>query len=234
MAKTKGDKSDHGGALARSPSHLLHRVLQLALDIYAEESGSGGITQRQFAVLAAVAENEGVTQTGLVRATGIDRSTLADMVARMITKGHLERHRSDQDARANTVSLTPAGAAVLEESRPKVAMADARILALLKPSKREGFLELLADMAVSDVHAEPEAKVKKLKAPKAEKPAHGKKDKKPKKEKAAKKAACHMQRRDAERGPEFDDRPRAAAARQHVGRVPVSRDTASGKSFIWP
>jgi DNA-binding MarR family transcriptional regulator len=115
-----------------------------------------------------VAENEGVTQTGLVRATGIDRSTLADMVARMITKGHLERQRSDQDARANTVSLTPAGAAVLEESRPKVAMADARILALLKPSKREGFLELLADMAVSDVHAEPEAKAKKLKAPKAE------------------------------------------------------------------
>jgi DNA-binding MarR family transcriptional regulator len=194
MAKTKGDSksergSDNGGALARSPSHLLHRVLQLALDIYAEESGTGGITQRQFAVLAAVAENEGVTQTGLVRATGIDRSTLADMVARMITKGHLERQRSDQDARANTVSLTPAGAAVLEESRPKVAMADARILALLKPSKREGFLELLSDMAVSDVHAEPEAKAKKLKAPKAEKPAHGKKDKKPKKEKAAKKAA---------------------------------------------
>ena len=192
MAKTKGDakgdsKAEHGGALARSPSHLLHRVLQLALDIYAEESGSGGVTQRQYAVLAAVAENEGVTQTGLVRATGIDRSTLADMVARMITKGHLERHRSDQDARANTVSLTPAGAAVLEESRPKVAMADARILALLKPSKREGFLELLADMAVSDVHAEPEAKAKKAKAPKAEKPA--KKDKKPKKEKAAKKAA---------------------------------------------
>ena len=191
MAKTKGDKtegkSEHGGALARSPSHLLHRVLQLALDIYAEESGTGGVTQRQFAVLAAVAENEGVTQTGLVRATGIDRSTLADMVARMITKGHLERQRSDQDARANTVSLTPAGAAVLEESRPKVAMADARILALLKPSKREGFLELLSDMAVSDVHAEPEPKAKKLKAPKAEKPA--KKDKKPKKEKAAKKAA---------------------------------------------
>jgi DNA-binding MarR family transcriptional regulator len=192
MTKTKGkdSKSDHGGgALARSPSHLLHRVLQLALDIYAEESGAGGVTQRQYAVLAAVAENEGVTQTGLVRATGIDRSTLADMVARMITKGHLERQRSDQDARANTVSLTEAGAAVLEESRPKVAMADARILALLKPGKRDGFLELLADMAGSDVHAEPEAKAKKLKAPKAEKPAHGKKDKKPKKEKAAKKAA---------------------------------------------
>ena len=192
MAKTKGDKDGLGktaasGALARSPSHLLHRVLQLALDIYVEESGPGGVTQRQYAVLAAVSENAGVTQTGLVRATGIDRSTLADMVARMITKGLLERQRSDLDARANTVRLTADGALVLEESRPKVAMADARILALLKPSKRAGFLELLADMAVSDVHGEPEVKVKKTKAPKAEKVA--KKDKKPKKEKAAKKAA---------------------------------------------
>ena len=55
MAKTKGEKAT-GGALERSPSHLLHRVLQLALDIYAEECGEAGVTQRQFAVLAAVAE----------------------------------------------------------------------------------------------------------------------------------------------------------------------------------
>ncbi len=192
MAKTKGDakgdsKAEHGGALARSPSHLLHRVLQLALDIYAEESGSGGVTQRQYAVLAAVAENEGVTQTGLVRATGIDRSTLADMVARMITKGHLERQRSSEDARANSVRLTAAGREALEVIRPMVAMADARILALLKPGKREGFLDLLSDMAGAELHpAEPEPKAKKLKAPKVEK---AKKDKKPKKDKAAKKAA---------------------------------------------
>ncbi|WP_297507183.1 MarR family winged helix-turn-helix transcriptional regulator [uncultured Caulobacter sp.] len=189
MAKSKGDKPV-GGLLERSPSHLLHRVLQLALDIYAEECGEAGVTQRQFAVLAAVAENEGVTQTALVRATGIDRSTLADMVARMITKGHLERQRSSEDARANSVRLTDAGREALEAIRPMVTMADARILALLKPSKREGFLDLLADMAGAELHpAEPEPKAKKVKAPKAEKADKAKKDKKPKKDKAAKKAA---------------------------------------------
>jgi len=184
MAKSKGEKAV-GGLLERSPSHLLHRVLQLALDIYAEECGEAGVTQRQFAVLAAVAENEGVTQTALVRATGIDRSTLADMVARMIAKGHLERQRSSEDARANSVRLTDAGREALEAVRPMVAMADARILALLKPSKREGFLDLLADVAGAELHpAEP--KPKKIKGEKADKP---KKDKKLKKDKAAKKAA---------------------------------------------
>ena len=43
MAKTKSqDKSRKGlPALDKSPSHLLHRALQLALDIYAEELGAG-------------------------------------------------------------------------------------------------------------------------------------------------------------------------------------------------
>ena len=90
-------------SLEQSPSHLLHRALQLALDLYAVETGPGAVTQRQYAVLAAVAEHEGLTQTDLVRATGIDRSTLADMIARMISKGYLARERSATDGRANTV-----------------------------------------------------------------------------------------------------------------------------------
>ena len=51
MAKSK---SEALGPLERSPSHLLHRALQRALDIYAETSGPTAVTQRQYAVLAAV------------------------------------------------------------------------------------------------------------------------------------------------------------------------------------
>ena len=129
--------------LARSPSHLLHRALQHALDIYAEAAGPGAPTQRQFAVLAAVSENEGLTQTALVRATGIDRSTLAELAARMIGKGLLARERSAKDARANTVRLTEAGRLALAGAAPRVAEADARIMALVPVSAREGFLATL-------------------------------------------------------------------------------------------
>src|SRR5271166_2190759 len=144
--KKAGKKIDAGKALERSPSHLLHRALQLALDIYAEETGPDAVTQRQYAVLAAVAAHEGLTQTDLVHATGIDRSTLADLVARMIVKGLLARQRSAADARANTVRLTDVGRAALAAAEPKVAAADARILKLLPARKRDSFIEVLHDI----------------------------------------------------------------------------------------
>jgi DNA-binding MarR family transcriptional regulator len=136
-----------GVALERSPSHLLHRALQHALDIYVEQAGSAAPTQRQFAVLAAVARNEGLTQTDLVRATGIDRSTLADLVARMIGKGLLARERSTTDGRANTVRLTEAGRSALRTAEPKVAAADAKILALVPSRARDSFLSVLLSMS---------------------------------------------------------------------------------------
>lgn len=142
-----GNKTRRNGSLGASPSHLMHRALQLALDIYSEETGTAGLTQRQFAVLEAVSQKSGLTQTDLVRATGIDRSTLADLVARMTTKGLLDRERSAVDARAKAVSLSAAGQAALDAARPRVEAADKRIMALLPKGKRDGFLTLLAELA---------------------------------------------------------------------------------------
>ena len=141
----KGKSGTRGvAALERSPSHLLHRALQRALDLYATEFGPGDLTQRQYAVLAAVADHDGATQSVLVQITGIDRSTLADMVARMIAKGLLERQRAQHDARANAVRLSAAGVEALTAARPKMAAADRKLLKLLgRGSRREAFVDLL-------------------------------------------------------------------------------------------
>lgn len=190
-----GNKSKRGPGLSGSPSHLMHRALQLALDIYSEETGPDGLTQRQFAVLEAVSHKSGLTQTDLVRATGIDRSTLADLVARMTTKGLLDREKSTLDARAKAVRLSPAGEAALEAARPQVEAADKRIMSLLPKGKRDGFLELLAELAgeadAAPLKAKAEAKAAKKaaregrkaeklarKAEKADKPAKAEKVKK--------------------------------------------------------
>lgn len=142
-----GKKAREAGSLAESPSHLIHRALQLALDIYSREVGSDGLTQRQFAVLEAVSLRSGLTQTDLVKATGIDRSTLADLVARMAQRGLLSRERSTLDARAMAVRLTPEGEAALADARPRVVEADRQIMALLPKGRRESFLEILGELA---------------------------------------------------------------------------------------
>lgn len=187
MSKDKQAGKGAVAAFERSPSHLLRRALQLSLDIYGEETGPGAITQRQYAVLAAVAAREGAAQTELVRITGIDRSTLAEMAARMIGRGLLERERSATDARANAVRLTEAGRETLEAAWPRAAAADARLLKLLsKGRRRDDLVDLLRELvrAGEALDGAPPVPAK-LKPPKAAKPPKDGKKKRRKAERAA-------------------------------------------------
>ena len=127
--------------LERSPLHLLHRAGQCAAEVFQTELGSGDITPRQFAVLVTVSQNEGLSQTHLVERTGIDRSTLADIVRRMLKKGLLQRRRTREDARAYAVKLTEEGWRVLKSVEPLSRRVDDRILASLPAGQRERLLQ---------------------------------------------------------------------------------------------
>jgi len=135
---TKGGKD-----LDRSATHLLHRAGQCAAEIFSSEARTTGLTPRQFAVLMVIADEEGLTQTGLVERTGIDRSTLADIVARLLGRGLIQRRRAKEDARAYAIKLTPQGARALREAQPGAAAADQKLLANLPPAKRQDFLDTL-------------------------------------------------------------------------------------------
>jgi DNA-binding MarR family transcriptional regulator len=130
--------------LDRSPIHLLHRAGQCAGDIFQNEMSDGGLTPRQFAILLTVAQNEGLSQTNLVERTGIDRSTLADIIRRMIKKGLLHRRRTKEDARAYAVRLTDEGTRVLRSADPVARKVDDKVLGVLTASERERFLQDLA------------------------------------------------------------------------------------------
>ena len=104
--------------LSRSAVHLLHRAGQCAEELFQAEIGEADLTARQLAVLNTVAENEGVSQTGIVERTGIDRSTLADIVRRLSKKGLLQRRRTKDDARTYAVKLTAEGEKLLHRVGP--------------------------------------------------------------------------------------------------------------------
>jgi DNA-binding MarR family transcriptional regulator len=111
--------------------------------MFTVEARRSGLTPRQFAILMVVAEQEGLTQTDLVERTGIDRSTLADIVARLLSRGLIQRRRAKDDARAYAIKLSPQGAKALREAQPGAAAADQKLLAHLPPAKRQDFLDSL-------------------------------------------------------------------------------------------
>lgn len=165
-----------GFDLAGSASHLLHRAQQVAANLSAEALRNAGITLRQFSVLSAIADEEGVSQSRLVSATGIDRSTLADMAARMETAKLIKRVQSKTDARAKSLTLMAAGRRALEKAMPGVVSADTVLLEALPATRRDSFLRALATLAgapAAEAHAAPPAPkpAAKKAAPAAKKPA---------------------------------------------------------------
>lgn len=150
--------------LDTSPGHLLRRANQYANDLYTNEQDAKVLTQRQFAVLFAVDRNEGMTQTELVDATGIDRSTLADMIVRMQNRDLLARKRTEEDQRANSVKITAQGRRALKAAMPAVLKSEARILEALPARLRVDFIKcltILAKAASEALHEEKDRKRKK-------------------------------------------------------------------------
>ncbi len=132
--------------LAGSPSHLLHRAEQLASERFAQLVGDT-ITLRQFLLLAAISEQPGLSQSELGRVTGVDRSTLADMMAKMEGRGWVVRTQSTSDGRAYSVLLGQAGGTMLSATTQHARAADAAILDLLPKTKGRTFLGTLSKLA---------------------------------------------------------------------------------------
>lgn len=132
---------------ARSFSHLLKRAVQYSVHRYMDEAGKTGLTHRQFTVLSAVDGHDGKSQTELVKITGIDRSTLADLVARLMAQGYVQRRRTKEDARTNSVRLTPVGKKALKTAQAGAEDVDKQLLSMFSVAERKTLLDCLGQIA---------------------------------------------------------------------------------------
>lgn len=151
MAKTEETAEFN---LGQSATHLLHRAQQMAVNLSSEALAKKGLTIRQFAVLATLFEEDGQSQSSLVDMTGIDRSTLADMVARMEKSGLVVRVTSKEDARAKAVSLTKSGEAAFKDAAPIVQEADKVLIEDLRKSRRNSLIESLSIISGLEIEEE--------------------------------------------------------------------------------
>ena len=138
---------------------LLHRASQIAENAFERRIGSRlGLTARQYAVLRAIATKEGLSQTAIVEATGIDRSTVAEMIARLIERGWLQRRRGRNDARTYAVRLTPSGKQVLTAADPAGRETEEAVLAAVRTVRRDQFRAALIELIEAAESAEVGAK----------------------------------------------------------------------------
>jgi len=144
----KGSRKAQGGFdLSDAPSHLIRRCQQYYGDLYAREAGAREHTKQQFMLLAALEQNDGASQTALVEITGIDRSTLAEMVRRMLEKGLLTRERTEEDQRANAVAISASGRKALRSARNAADRAERQLLEALPAPDRQKFVKALSQIA---------------------------------------------------------------------------------------
>src|SRR6185503_7240917 len=155
----------NGFYLSEAPSHLSRRCQQFYGDLYAREAGGKELTKQQCTLLSALEQNDGASQTALVEITGIDRSTLAEMVRRMLEKGLLSRERTEEDQRANAVAISPSGRKALRAARNAADRAErARLDALTMPDGLK-FIKSLSQIASAAEAYQGNGNGKALKAP---------------------------------------------------------------------
>lgn len=128
---------------AHSATHLLHRAGQHAEDMFSRATGQLGITARQFVVLAAIDGSDKPSQTALCETSGIDRSTLADIVRRLEMRGLIHRERTKADARMYAVGVTDQGRALLARAAPIAIKVERDLLTQFTPAEQEIFKSLL-------------------------------------------------------------------------------------------
>ncbi len=112
-----------------------------------------GVTADQFVLLAALADEDAVTQQELVRRVGSDPSTVRAMLLLLEGRGLVARERHPDDGRARCVTLTGKGRHVFQRLLAKSEPLRARLLAAFRPNEVTVLVGLLR--RVADVMAPP-------------------------------------------------------------------------------
>ena len=136
-------RQDNATHFQRSILHLLRRVDQCAAQLYSNESSDTDLTLRQLAILTAISREEDLSQTDLVTMTGIDRSTVAGIVSRLLRKGLLERRRSPVDGRAYCVKLSKRGIKAVAGADRLYTRIEKKLLSSLPSTEANQFVSTL-------------------------------------------------------------------------------------------
>lgn len=122
------------------PGHLIRRAQQIAVSKFHEVHGRH-VTPIQYAILRTLHETPGVDQVTLAQLIALDTSSTADIATRLEAKGWILREVLPR--RQRSLSLTPAGAAVLADMRPGIEQMYLGMMDSLDAVEQREFMRLL-------------------------------------------------------------------------------------------
>ncbi len=133
----------------RHTGHLIRRAQQRHLALW-QEHVSSEISSVQYAALTVLERSPGASQSDLGAELDLDRSTIADLVARMERHGLIERLAHPRDRRRYALRLTDAGSAEIRRLRPLVHLANATLTQGMSAEQRTTLRALLQLIVTSD------------------------------------------------------------------------------------
>jgi MarR family transcriptional regulator, transcriptional regulator for hemolysin len=122
---------------------LLHEVARLLRRRFEQNTHNSGLTRSQWQVLAYLANNEGINQSGLADLLEIEPITLGRLIDKLEKRGLIERHPDPSDRRAWLLHLTPAARPKLTQLRELGNVTRAEALAGVAESDTERLLSTL-------------------------------------------------------------------------------------------
>ncbi|WP_051247559.1 MarR family winged helix-turn-helix transcriptional regulator [Nocardioides halotolerans] len=143
--------------LQRMPGYLIRRLDSRAAALFETHTGQARLTPRQFGLLKVVHDEGTVLQSDLALLLHLDRSTLGEMLQRMVDRGLVLRSPTAADRRTSEVRLTSAGEEALLQNVVGALDAQRALLSPLPDYLRPVFMACLAMLADADA-APPEEK----------------------------------------------------------------------------
>jgi DNA-binding MarR family transcriptional regulator len=124
--------------------HLIRMLRERSVAAFVAVSGSDEVSVQQLKVLVALYQKgRPVFQTELGEASGIDRSTIGEMIHRMVRRGLVRRRIPKENRRARELTITAAGEKIMHRLLPKLVEANELALAPLNDAERDKFIDLL-------------------------------------------------------------------------------------------
>ena len=109
-----------------------------------------GLTPGQLGALLLIEANQGLSQTQLGAALGIDRSSVVPLLDRLEGQDLIRRTPHASDRRTHALGLTGTGTALIRRLLPVLDAHERRIAADLSPSERRLLMQLLDRIAAAD------------------------------------------------------------------------------------